>query len=362
MRKQKKVLVISLLLALLVLSACGSGTASQTNETGEAPRQETKAIELDFQTPLPPTSKAVVNAFEPWAKMVEEKTEGRVKINLYTSSTLGSIATVFDDIASGVYDIIPMSMPHYNMDTDWYQLSIGSMPLAFKDPEEAARVMSKYFDKYGQAAYGDNVKYFSGGQICTDPYMIFSTVPIETYDDLKGKKLRLTGNILAPMVEEWGAVPTSLGSDEMVEALDRGAIDGTIYSSDLEVSMKEVLKYAVGISKGINVYCGSPAMNQAAFDSLPEDIQQLFEEELMPMLGQMNNEEYIRTTSESKQLFEGELQINQFSAEDEQRLFSSAKVVWDKWVKDANDKGYPGDQMMADFKQFMAEEGLELPF
>src|SRR5690625_880791 len=42
------------------------------------------------------------NVWDPWTKMVEEKTDGRVKVHVHQGSALGKSTTVYQDVRGGV--------------------------------------------------------------------------------------------------------------------------------------------------------------------------------------------------------------------------------------------------------------------
>jgi TRAP-type C4-dicarboxylate transport system substrate-binding protein len=64
-----------------------------------------QTIELTFNHLIPPKHLRNTNVFEPWCKMVEERTQGKVKIKNFYSSTLSPVQEAFDATASGVCDM-----------------------------------------------------------------------------------------------------------------------------------------------------------------------------------------------------------------------------------------------------------------
>src|SRR5690625_1080439 len=106
--RKNLLLVIFLFSIVLVLAACGgtedAGKISQENSgdttNGDSKTEET--FELNLNSPVPSTHGFAGNLFEPWAESVEEKTDGRVKVNLYHGGTLGTSSTSWDDINNRV--------------------------------------------------------------------------------------------------------------------------------------------------------------------------------------------------------------------------------------------------------------------
>lgn len=54
---------------------------------------------------MPPTSSAHPEGHLKWAKLVEEKTGGRVEITVYTGETLGKARDAYDMRTSGLADL-----------------------------------------------------------------------------------------------------------------------------------------------------------------------------------------------------------------------------------------------------------------
>ena len=65
----------------LLLTACGSGEAA--NKDG--------VYELSFNIQVPSTHKFHKEVVEPWAELVEEETDGKVKVNIYNSGALRNL-------------------------------------------------------------------------------------------------------------------------------------------------------------------------------------------------------------------------------------------------------------------------------
>src|SRR5690606_25583815 len=59
----------------------------------------------------------------------------------------------------------------------------------------------------------------------TSPSDLLTTFPVNTVDDLQGKKIRATGSYMN-LLTNVGAIPVNLGYGEAYQALDRGTVDG----------------------------------------------------------------------------------------------------------------------------------------
>jgi TRAP-type C4-dicarboxylate transport system substrate-binding protein len=64
-----------------------------------------KAIELKFSSWVSTVHGHHTGVMVPWAKMVEEKSKGRIKITIYPGSTLGKPADHYDMVKDGIADL-----------------------------------------------------------------------------------------------------------------------------------------------------------------------------------------------------------------------------------------------------------------
>ena len=252
----------------------------------------------------------------------------------------------------------------YYYDSKFFPYTRGNLPFAFPDSASASKVMTEFGERYAQDAFED--VHYLGQSYTTEAYDLFSSKPINKVSDLKGLKMRVQGKADVPIIKEWGGVPVSIPLDETYEALQKGTLNTAFYSSIGVLGHKyyEVAPYVTKM--GSTVTPVTPVMNKQFYESLPEDIQKMFDEDLGPQLSQLLTEthttELENAYKELATLVEGKGEIIELTDEEMQGFKVPAKYVWDEWVKEANDKGYPGEEMMKDFKEMIKAEGIELPF
>src|SRR5438105_15746003 len=105
---------------------------------------------------------------------------------------------------------------------------------------------------------------------------IFSTVPIRSVADWKGKKIRVYGADSANIARLLGAAPVNINFGEVYSALEKRTVDGAMTSATNAEPMKffEVAKYLD------YWYLAGAAMEwlvatEKAWDALPRDLQQV---------------------------------------------------------------------------------------
>jgi TRAP-type mannitol/chloroaromatic compound transport system substrate-binding protein len=109
---------------------------------------------------------------------------------------------------------------------------------------------------------------------------MYMTVPLNSLDDLKGKRLRLLGDE-AVIFGKLGVSAVATPSPELYSALERGVIDGAQHgtiSGDWELGNYEVMPYVyVGPTRqpsDVYVYI----VNEQSWADLPDDLKVLFTE------------------------------------------------------------------------------------
>lgn len=366
MYKNKKGLFVPIglfLLSMAYLVGCSGNQSTNRGEMqDEAKSQNTseEIYELAVNNFYPSTHPWAYGIYEPWKKFVEERTNGRIVVNLNHAGTLGTVDTALSDIQAGLYDLSYIA-PSLHPDTELFPLTIGTLPFALPESAAGTRVMQKFSKKYGEF---EGYKYL--GTASSDPFMLFSREPIRKTEDTQGKKYNITGKNDQILIEGWGAIPVSVPRPDMYEAIQKRTVDGALNSAVAGVGSKfyEVAPYLLDV--GLMAQPIVLAMNQAFYDQLPEDLKQIFDEELGPKLIELFVETYTNEVDVALKEFtkqtDGKGEITTLSPEEESKLKAPAKEVWNIWVEEANRKGYAGEEMLNDFKKFLQEEGIDNPF
>lgn len=190
-----------------------------------------------------------VKAANRFKELVEERSEGNHKVEVYANGTLvsGNDRVELEMAQAGAVDVIMKSTPWLSqMNPDFI---VVSMPWIFPDAEAAMAVMDgPVGDELGAKLESQGIRplaWGSGGffQLYSNPG------PIDTVDDIAGVKIRTPG--LELYLDSWksvGAVPVAMSFAEVFSALQAGAIDGgispipLIYSSRFYEVSKNIAK------------------------------------------------------------------------------------------------------------------------
>lgn len=333
MRYARTVLALVLSMAWL-----GAGTALAQD----------KPIELKFASWVGIAHGHHTGVMVPWAKMLEEKSAGRLKVTIYPGATLGKPADHYDLVVNGIADLA-FTSPGYTPGR-FPLISVNELPMLFKSGKGASQAAWSLFDKHFKAEFKD-VKML---WIWVHPpgHFHLAKKPVQKLEDLAGLKIRAATPMLTTMVKTLGAIPVSIPAPDTYTALERGTVDGTIFPWEAISSFKiaEVLKHHAAVS----LYA-SPLityMNQKKYDSLPPDLRKIIDD-----LSGAWGAEFTGTVWDKNELV-GIEAIKKVGAtiytvpqEERQRWAARLRPVEEDWLKSMEAKGLPGRQVLSDLRE-----------
>ena len=171
-----------------------------------------------------------------FAEEVERSTGGEIKIKIFWAGALGGPKENLALLSAGAIDMAAMSAGYYPSELPLHAAP-NSMPMAMDNIHQAAAIMRALTDEipaYEQEASRHGIKslFFH----ILNPYYLFSSEPVTSFDDLEGMKIRTWGEYMPLLVKSAGAVPVTVFLPELYENLQRGVIDACPFSLDLAVA------------------------------------------------------------------------------------------------------------------------------
>ncbi len=229
---------------------------------------------------LGPKSPANTNMFIPLAETIAEKSGGRVKIEIYPSMTLGgSPPQLFRQVADGVVDIVWMVNGY--APGLFPRSEVFELPSVFVNDIAATNLaMRQIFDEWLAPEYKAVHVLFN--HVHAGQAIHMANTPVHTVADTQGKKLRVPGPTGNAVVEAMGATPVTMPVPDLPQALSTNAVDGALIPWEIipALQLQEVTKYQIeGPDKrrfGTTTF--QVSMNKDRWESLPEDLQQVFNE------------------------------------------------------------------------------------
>lgn len=160
-------------------------------------------------------------------KLLEERSGGRVKVDVFPAAQLGSEVVMLEGVRLGSLDA---SVSHVaNASTVVPELALFSVPYLFKDREHYERVVAdpKFQQRIDALVASKNlgikvVGYYSAGV----PTLYTRRGPATTPEGLKGTKIRVMNNpVEAKVWNALGTIPTPMNFGEVYQALQSGVLD-----------------------------------------------------------------------------------------------------------------------------------------
>lgn len=234
MKKTLIAATCALLAAGLALTGC--------NEKKSGTDQKMVLRYAENQAQDYPTTQAAYK----FAELVEQKTNGKIHIDVYHGGQLGDEKAVIEQLQFGAIDFTRVSLsPLSEFEKS---LNILQLPYLYKDAAQMWRVLDGPIgDQFLNSMEKNNLvglSWFDAGA----RNFYDSKRPITKLEDLKGLKIRVQeSQLMMGMVSALGANPTPMAYGEVYSGLQTGVIDGAEnnWPSYDSVSHYEVAKYYV---------------------------------------------------------------------------------------------------------------------
>ena len=181
-------------------------------------------------------------------KYVEEKTKGRVEVQIYPASQLGGEERAFQDVQQGVIQIA--SLASNNAAVFAPSLYVIDLPYLFRTNQEGWDILDKYWDELNAKTIKESGNRIIGWLDLGYRHVCNRKRPIRTIHALKGLKIRVPNNpIMIATFRAWGGEPAPMAWDETFNALQQKVVDGQENPHAINRDQKfwEVQKYITNI-------------------------------------------------------------------------------------------------------------------
>ena len=261
---------VLLIMAALVLSACGDDDSPAAEE---GTSEETYSFKLAH---IAPPDHIWNETAENFGKELEERSDGRMKLELYPGGQLGGEPDMVQQLETGSLDFGFITTAFLTSRSEafsaWFAPYLfDSYEAAYeaKDTDVAKEILTT-LDDQGLRALN---YFFSGNRT-----MMFSE-KIETPEEIKGLTLRVTPS---PALQDWyrslGANPESISLPDVYQAAQTGVIDGMEMDLDAAVTsnFNEVTGY--GALTNHMVWPSVMIVSGEKFDAMPKEDQEIIKE------------------------------------------------------------------------------------
>lgn len=272
-------LLIFVLAALLVfsLAACNSNGDQGSTSDGKTDSGEFETLEITFSHNQPIESPEHVGA-EQFKKVVEEKTGGNVKVNIFPASQLGSLREQVEGTQIGEINITMQPTAVVSPFVD----DIKAIDLPYLWPANKEQTYEVLDGEVGKELLGTldqggfkGLGYWPGG------FKLFTTGKKEIHapEDFKGITMRVMESpILIEQYKTWGGNAIPVPYSEVYNSLQQGVVDGqenplqTIYLNNYHEVQKNIIQSYHGAMTYVLM------ANKNWFDGLSDQLKEVIAE------------------------------------------------------------------------------------
>ncbi|MGG7618387.1 TRAP transporter substrate-binding protein [Bacillus coreaensis] len=326
----KRVLSLLFVLCLMFLGACSQ--QSTNNENNEEPKDsDVKTSEKLMKLAVVTSEdRSLTKGLVKFGELVESKTNGSIKVEVYPNGQLGGDREVFESLQFGSIQGTTMStgpiaqfVPKFN---------VFDLPFLFPNSEVAYEVLD---GKIGTDLLAElesqnviGLNYWENGF----RHLTNGVKEVKTPDDVKGLKIRTLENDLHMDIwSELGANPTPMAFTELFAGLQQGVVDGQENPVGNVTANKfyEVQKY---LSKTGHVYNASPFLISKDFwNTLSDEEKKAVQEaadEARDHQRELNQKE---DEDGYKFLTENGMTVTDITDEEKEAFLEKVKPVFEKY-------------------------------
>jgi len=301
-----------------------------------------KEIKLTYAN-FPPAPTFPCVQMERWAKEVEKRTKGQVKVQTFPGGTLLPAKNIFDGVMAGTADIGNFAMSY--QPGRFIISEAVDLPIGFSSARSASLTLLDLIDKY-------KAKEFENTKILTlftcPPANIMTKTPVKSLADLKGMELRVSGTA-SEIIKLLGGIPVAMPQSDTPEALQKGVVKGHVSSMEVLKDFNYAAYTPNATIANLWVVSFGVVMNKDKWASLPQDVKKVFDDmrrEQALWTGKYVDDHVMESLEWSKQKYN--LQIHQLPQNEKAQIPKTLAPMIDSYIKKVNAAGLPGDQIVKD--------------
>jgi len=328
---------IRILCSILLAAACIVCMAP-------APSQAAGPIKLTYAN-FPPASTFPCVQMERWAREVEKRTNGRIKIQTFPGGTLLPAKNIFDGVINGTADIGNFAMSYQ---PGRFPVSEAvDLPLGFTSARVASLVLYDIIEKYQPKEF-EKVKVLT--LFTCPPADLMTSRPVKRIADLKGMELRSSGTGVE-VVKALGGIPIAMPQSDTPEAIQKGIVKGIVSSLEVLKDMNYAAYTPYATDANLFVVSFAVVMNRNKWNALPADVKKTLEalgREQAEWTGRYVDDHVKEALIWSKQKYNH--QVFQLSATDRAEIQKRVKPIIDNYVSRVSGQGVAGAKIIADIQ------------
>jgi TRAP-type C4-dicarboxylate transport system substrate-binding protein len=281
---------------------------------------------------------------ERWAKEVEKRTAGKVKVQTFPGGTLLPAKNIFDGVISGMADIGNFAMSYQ---PGRFPISEAvDLPVGFANARVASLVLFDLIEKY-------NAKEFEKVKVLTlftcPPANLMTSKPVKSLKDLKGMEIRVSGTSV-DVLKNLGGSGIAMPQSDTPEALQKGVVKGNFSSMEVLKDFNYAAYTPYVTLVNLQVVSFAVVMNKDKWNALPDDVKKIFDDmrrEQAEWTGTYVDNHVKEALTWSKEKYK-DFQVFELPKSDSAEIPKLMQPIIEAYVKKTNALGLPGDQIVKD--------------
>jgi TRAP-type C4-dicarboxylate transport system substrate-binding protein len=280
-----------------------------------------------------------------WVADMEKKTNGRWKIKLHYGGVLAPPRENYDGIRAGMFEAAGICAAYTPGKNPLHTVS----ELPFIAPNENKDIIQMMVELWKHPALKKELLKWNAVPLLPSAlcqYHLMGNKPVRTVEDLKGKRIRIGGEI-AKVLKEFGAVPTLVPAPEVYEAVSRGTLDlvGFPWTYGYgSFKTYEVSKY-ISLPLSLGTMSCFYIANKDAWNALPEEFKK-YHMEWYYKSPAIWHAEFKKADDKWIPEFKKRLEFIDFPKAERDKIVAKAEAVYEKWVKRMEKQRLPGRDVL----------------
>ena len=232
-------------------------------------------IRITFSHFLGPASFFQTDLVEPWARELEARSGGKVKVEVFNSSSrFGDARKQATQVSDGAVDIA-LGLRGAEGERFW-RTSIIELPFVVPNADSGSKALWNLYKSGGLANEWDGYKVLA--LFVQNPGLVHTRhTRVVNLSDLKGLRLRAPNRTVSVALESVGAIPMVMLPDELVPAMQAGRLDGIITNWGTPLpGFLDYMKQHTAVPFYASAFF--IVMNKQRYESLPPDVKRAIEE------------------------------------------------------------------------------------
>jgi TRAP-type C4-dicarboxylate transport system substrate-binding protein len=365
MRSRSIRFILLLSALILFISGCASSTDSggtsnagdQGNqgqaENNDQQKENIEPIKLSIAHAFPGAHPIETEIIQPWAKAIEEKTDGLITVESYPVGTLLAADQIYDGVVNGAVDM-GLSFFSYTPGRFPVMASIELPGIPINNAMVGTRIAMDILNEFNPEEVQDTKIMLTG---TTGTAYLITKDPVRKLEDLKGMQIRTTGGS-AGGIEALGGSPVSMPMSDAYDAMSKGVVDGVLGATEIVRAYKlnEVANY---VTVTPFLYNGNYFLNinKDKWESIPADLQQVIEAESQKLHEDIIPNYFDEANAAGLQygIDESGIEVITLSDEEIQKWIDVLSSYNEKYAQDLDAQGLPGTEVLEKIKS-LAEE------